>query len=127
MSGISIYADDTNLYSKCAQASDLWQQLKLASELESDLWDAVEWGMKWLVDFNAGKIRCCTIDMKMNGPVLEEKWSFKMLGFTFSSKSDWDSYIVSFAKTVSKKIGILIRSMEFLSPEVALYLYRSTI
>ena len=50
-----------------------------------------------------------------------------MLGFTFSSKSDWDSYIVSFAKTVSKKIGILIRSMEFLSPEVALYLYRSTI
>ena len=34
---IVIYADDTTLYSKCDQASDLWQQLKLASELESDL------------------------------------------------------------------------------------------
>ena len=36
---IAIYADDTTLYSKCDQASDLWQQLELASELESDLWD----------------------------------------------------------------------------------------
>ena len=36
---IAIYADDTILYSKCDQASDLWQQLELASELESDLRD----------------------------------------------------------------------------------------
>ena len=34
---IAIYADDTSLYSKCDQASDLWQQLELASELKSDL------------------------------------------------------------------------------------------
>ena len=34
---IAIYADDTTLYSKCDQASNLWQQLELASELESDL------------------------------------------------------------------------------------------
>ena len=32
-------ADDTILYSKCDQACDLWQQLELASELESDLQD----------------------------------------------------------------------------------------
>ena len=36
---ITFYADDTNVYSKCDQASDLLQQLELASELESDLWD----------------------------------------------------------------------------------------
>ena len=30
---IAIYADDTTLYSKCDQASYLWQQLELASEL----------------------------------------------------------------------------------------------
>ena len=36
---IAIYADATTVYSKCDQASDLWQQLKLASELESDLQD----------------------------------------------------------------------------------------
>ena len=39
ISHIAIYADDTTLYSKCDQASDMWQQLKLASELESDLRD----------------------------------------------------------------------------------------
>ena len=52
---IAIYADDTSLYSKCDQASDMWQQPELASELESDLWDTVDWSRKWLVDFNAGK------------------------------------------------------------------------
>ena len=30
---IAIYAHDTTLYSKCDQASDLWQQLELVSEL----------------------------------------------------------------------------------------------
>ena len=39
---IAIYADDTTLYSKCDQASDKWQQLELASELESDLRDTVD-------------------------------------------------------------------------------------
>ena len=38
---IAIYADDTTFYSKYDKASDLWQKLELASELESDLWDTV--------------------------------------------------------------------------------------
>ena len=59
ISDIAIYADDTTLYANCDQTSDLWQQLELASELESD--------------------------------------------------------------------RALVRSMKFLSPEVALYLYKSTI
>ena len=63
----------------------------------------------------------------MDGSVFEEKTSFKMLGLTFSSKLDGGSYIVSIAKTASKKIGALIHSMKFLSPEVALYLYKFTI
>ena len=54
----------------------------------------------------------------MDGSVLEEKSSFKMLGLTFYSKLDWGSYIISVAKTASKRIGALNRSMKFLSPEV---------
>ena len=50
-----------------------------------------------------------------------------MLGLTFSSKLDWGSCIISIAKSVSKKIGALICYMKSLSPEVALYLYKSTI
>ena len=55
----------------------------------------------------------------MDGPVLEEKLSFKMLWLTFCSKLDWGSYITS--------IAALIRSTKFPSAEVALYLYKSTI
>ena len=39
---IAIYADDATLYSKCDQTSDLWQQLQVASELESDLRETVD-------------------------------------------------------------------------------------
>ena len=50
-----IYADASTFYSRCDQAPDMWKQLQLASELESDQQDAVDWSRKWLVDFNAGK------------------------------------------------------------------------
>ena len=50
-----------------------------------------------------------------------------MLKQTFSSKLDWGSYILCISKTGSKKIRALTRSMKFLSPEAALYLYKSTI
>ena len=54
----------------------------------------MDWGRKWLVDFIAGKTQLVSfdrsdntgaIDVKMDGSVLEEKSSFKMLGLTFSS------------------------------------------
>ena len=96
----------------------------------------MDWGKKWLVHFNAGKTQLVSfdqsnkyssIDLKMDGSVLEEKSSFKVLGLTFSSKFDGGSCIICIAKTSSKKIGALIRSMKFFSPEVALYLHDSTI
>ena len=83
-------------YSKCDQVSDLWQQLGLVSELESDLRDTVDWGRKCLVDCNTGETQLVSlywsndtgaIDVKMDGSALEEK-SFKMLEMTFSSKVD---------------------------------------
>ena len=93
---------------KCDQTSDLQQQLELvASELET-----LDWGKKWLVDFNAGKTQLVSfdwsnnngfIDVKTVGSVLQEKSSFKKLGLTFSSKLDWGSYIISIAETSSKK------------------------
>ena len=100
---ITIYADDTAPYSKCDQSAHMWQQLRLASELESDLQDLVDRGKKWLVNFNAGKSQLVSydwsnstgsIDVKMDGSVIEEKSSLNMLWLAFSSKLDWgsDSY-----------------------------------
>ena len=55
------------------QASDLWQQLELASQLESDLRDTMDWGQKWLVDFNAGKTRLVSFDRSNNNGSLDVK------------------------------------------------------
>ena len=74
-----------------------------------------------------GLISLVLLMWKWMSLLLRKKSSFKMLGLTFSSKLDWSSYIISIAKTISKKIGALIHSMKFLFPEVALYLYKSTI
>ena len=61
------------------------------------IYETLDWGRKWLVDFNAGKTqrvsfdwsnKTGTIDVKMDRSFLEVKSSFKMLEFTFSSKLD---------------------------------------
>lgn len=75
----------------------MWQLLELVAELEFDPQDTVDWGRKWLVDFNAGKTHLVsfhrsnntgTIDMKMDASVFEKKSSLTMPWLTFSSKSD---------------------------------------
>ena len=53
---VAIYADDNTLYSSCDRASDLWQQLQLASELESDLRDTVDWVRSGLLISMLGKL-----------------------------------------------------------------------
>ena len=132
---IAIYADDTTIYSSCDKASDDWQQLCMSADVEYDLRDVVDWGKRWLVTFNAAKTQLVSfdysnstpIDINMGDCLLEEKSSFKMLGLSFTPKLEWGSYIDSVAKNAAKKIGALRRSMNFLSPEVVLYLYKSTI
>ena len=78
---IAIYADDTILYSKCYQASYVWQQLEWLLNLNL-IYKTPDWGKKCLVDFNAGKTQLVwfdlsnnigSIDLKMDGSVLEEK------------------------------------------------------
>ena len=84
----------------------------MASDLESDLRDTVDRSRKWLVDFIARKSQLVSfdwsnntgaIDVKMDGSVVEEKSSFKMPWLIFTSKLDWGSYIISIAKTVTKR------------------------
>ena len=62
----------------------------------------MDWGSRWLVDFNAGKIQLVLFDqsnntsainVKMEGSVFEEKSSFKILALTFSSTLDWSLFL----------------------------------
>ena len=135
ISNIAIYADDTTIYSSCDKVSDEFERLCMSGDLEGDLRDVVDWGKRWLVSFNAKKTQLISfdnsnsdhLDIKMGASLLDEKSSFKMLGLSFTSKLEWGSYIDTIAKTAAKKIGALGRSIKFLSPEVILYLYKSTI
>ena len=45
---IAIYHDDTTLYCTCNQASNLWQQVEVASKLESELKGILGLVRKWL-------------------------------------------------------------------------------
>ena len=60
----------------------------------------MDWGRKWLVDFNAGKTQLVSFDRSNNTGATDVKMD----------------------ESASKKIEVLIFSMTFLSPEVALYL-----
>ena len=91
----------------------LWQQPELASELESDLRDTVEWSRKWLVDFSAGKTQlilfdwsnnAASVDVKLDCSVVEEKSSFKRLGLTFPYRLDSGPYIIAVAQIPPRKL-----------------------
>ena len=77
---IVIYADDTTLHSKWDQASDLWQQVELASELESDLQHTVYWGKKWPVELDAGKTQLVLFDRSNNNGSIDVKMDGSVLG-----------------------------------------------
>ena len=70
---ITIYADDATLYSKCEKASDLWQQLKLASELEFDQLDTIDLARKWLVDFQCCKNGTCLFEKSYNSDTMRKE------------------------------------------------------
>ena len=79
---IAISADDTTPYSKydCSVATT-----ELASELESDLWDTVDWGRKWLVDIIAGKTQLVSFDRLITLLLLLWKW----MGFVSNLLPNW--------------------------------------
>ena len=55
------------------QASDLWELLELTSELELDLRDTVDWGRKWLLDFNAEKTQLVSFNQSNNTGAIDLK------------------------------------------------------
>ena len=126
-----------NFYFKCDCASNFWQQVELASVIESDLGDDVEFHKKWLVDFYAGEtlhvsfdfnFNYGVIDLKMHVSLLGEKTYFKIIkDCLFLHKVGWGFYIVSIAtKLDSKKIGNFVGFMKFPSSDVDLCLYEYT-
>lgn len=68
-----IYGYMINLSSNFAQTCDLRQQLKLASRLQFDLQDTVDWNRKWLVDFSAWKTQLFQLILTITALLLMPK------------------------------------------------------
>ena len=105
----------TTLYSYRDQASYLSQQLVLASKFQCDLTRHCRLLQEVACTFQCWKISALSdrsynsgaIDVKMDGSVFEEKYSFKMMGLPLSSKLSWTSSFVSISKTASKNFKSL--------------------
>ena len=112
-------------------------QLEVTFKLQSKQRDTVNWGRKWLANFNAGNTQPISLDIsirvlpsyrnqsidlhsksgfymranydvKINMSNLDEKLSFKMLRLSLFSKVDWGFYVASIAKNASGRIGASI-------------------
>ena len=59
-----------------------------------------------------------TTDVKIDRYVLEKRSFFIIFGLSFSCKLDWSCNMISIGKTVSTKIGVLIRSLRFFLPKL---------
>ena len=127
---ISIYVDGITLYSKFDHAFDLWQQLEFASEPESDIWDTVEWGRKWLVYlmlekckwfYLTGLIALVLLMWKWMSLLLKKNHLLRCWGW-LSSKLDWALALSLLLKLPPRKLEpwfVLWRLLLFF------YLYKS--
>ena len=86
-------------------------------------------GRKWLVGFNAGKSQLVlfersyntgAIDVKMDGPVLEEKSSLKMPRLSFSCRLDWALTLSFLLKLPPRKMVNFGRCLSELAQQVPL-------
>ena len=115
---IAFYADDITHYHKCGQESNMWQQLELPPELASDLQLLGNRAKKDLLIsmlekfnlFHLTGLILVPLMWKWMGLFFRKKSSFKITGLSFFSRLDWVSYVISIAKTTSRKIGTLIHS-----------------
>lgn len=117
---LNVCADANTLYAKCDGASDLWQQLELDSELESDL-ETLDWGRKWLVNFDTGKAKR-VLFYRWNNLVLLMSKCFSLSYM----KNHQDAGIFSLLSWIGvltlssllqapvRTLEVLIRSMKFL-------------
>ena len=107
----------------------MWQQLDLASELASDLWDTVDWGRKWLFGFSAENTQLVSfdlsnnssaIDVKMNGLFLKKNHLLRC--WNYVSLRNWIGALTLplLLKLSQRKLGALIHSVKFLFSEVDL-------
>ena len=84
----------------------------------------MEWGRTWLADFNVWKAQLVSFDWSNNTGTIEVKMDWSVVDenrplryWSYLCFLNWIA-----AKSASKKLGALIRSIKFIYTKVALYL-----
>jgi len=65
-------------------------------------------------------------EIYMDGNILPDHSSFRLLGLPFANDLSWRNYFLTIAKAAAIKLGSLYRAKQFLSV-VAILLYKSSI
>ena len=111
------YADDATLL---ATVRSPLHRTEVADSLNRDLARISNWCRLWGMKLNPSKTQSMTIsrsrtlfplhpDLHIDGTVLSDSNSFKILGVTFDKKLTFEKHIRNIASSVSQKIGILRR------------------
>lgn len=130
------YADSITIYSYLNSKSGIIDKTKLAASLEKDLQPVVDWGRKWLVNFNASKMKLLSFThhrepslppIPMADAQLHESAPLYLLGLTLSTDMRGNKYIDSIGSSTTRKVGSLCHARKFFSSESILQIYKSTI
>ena len=122
------YADDATLLAVIPSPN---LRTVVADSLNRDLARIYEWCDLWGMKLNPSKTQCMIVgrsrthlplhpELYIDGTVLGDSDSFKILGVTFDQKLTFEKHIRNVASSVSQKIGILRRCCRMFSDEAVI-------
>ncbi|MFZ2538323.1 MAG: hypothetical protein WAX04_05435, partial [Oscillospiraceae bacterium] len=124
---ISLFADDTSLFS----IQNSWNEVE--TQLKKDLRTMETWAKKWLVDFNAEKTFYISLakgpDLEFfikNVKILRVKLH-KHLGIYFNENFDWADHVHFICNKASQKLGLQRKYKRDLNRRVLIKLFHSMI
>jgi hypothetical protein len=117
------YADDATLISL---AESPGRRSVATDSLQRDLCTIDQWCHTWGMKLNAGKSKTMVVSrsrtqfpsflpLVLNGAILEELRSLKILGIEFDSKLTFESHLRAVASGASQRIGLLRRAWKIFS------------
>jgi hypothetical protein len=113
-SNVTLFADDTILYSQISNSQD-------SIRLQDDLSKLENWQKTWQMKFNPEKCQVLTIAKNkaplsytytLHSKILESVSSAKYLGLTIQSILKWDTNISNICNKSNKVLGFLKRNLQ---------------
>ncbi len=127
-SEVFLYADDTKIFNKIKNNSDV-------SDLQEDLGKLTQWSNDWLLKFHPDKCKHMRIGRKsgtapaynLQGRNLETIHEEKDIGVTIEDQLEFEQHICAKVQKANQMNGLLRRSFDHLDATTFLPLYKSLV